>query len=62
MYKWLFFRRAAFSADFRPATYFKYASAKTLVRPCPSKKPLIYRVSGIQYQYRIINYHAIRRA
>ena len=29
-------------AGFWPATYFMYASAKTLVRPCPSKKSLIY--------------------
>jgi len=29
---------------FSPAAYLKYASAKTLVRPCSSKKFLIYEL------------------
>ncbi len=30
--------------DFPPAEYFMYASAKTLVRPCSSKKSRIYEL------------------
>jgi len=38
-----FLRLASFSAGFSFATYRKYVSKKTLARPYPSKKSLVYK-------------------
>jgi hypothetical protein len=43
--KWSFFRFSAFSAGFRLRRTRLYASAKTLVRPCQTKKLLISGIS-----------------
>jgi hypothetical protein len=42
IHKWPFFRCAAFSAGFHPRRSQATPAVKTLVRPCTSKKLLIY--------------------